>query len=266
MTIQDLSQTERKTPTALNFRLAPAPEIVNPFAMLSFDDLLRQHPYLPDSTAILGICEDGLPVLLDLTDSQPGSLLVGSTSMVGIRKLLHLALFSTLIRTVSTDLEVLVLSTDPDQWQPFWSMAGNHHLEILPVSDRLAGSAVLHFGRMLEQRMHGRGGREICLLLVDDLDAINRVDFDVQSNFEWLARDGPRHQIWAFSGLLAGQVERNDHFLGCFKTRLLGQVDDAMHATWIANARPPDTRDFHRTQQFSVRINRNWMNFWLPGR
>lgn len=266
MTIQDLSPIKTKTRTHLNFYVAPPVEIVNPFASLSFDDLLHGHPYLPDLTAILGVCEDGLPVLLDFTDPKPGSLLVGSAHVDGVRRLLQLALFSTLARTPSAEIDVRVLSSEPDQWRAFPGIAGFSQPEVLSLYDRSAGAVILQYARHLEQRMYGRTRDGIELLVVDDLNAINRADYDVQSNFEWLAREGPRHRIWTLTGLNAYQVGQNDRYLASFQTRILGQVDDPACAIWLANARPPDTPALHPTQQFCVRINRSWLNFWLPGR
>ncbi len=265
MTFQDLPQIKRKNTSALHFRVVEPMEVRNPFAALGFDDLLAQHPFLPDLTAILGICEDRLPVLLDLTDPKPGSVLIGATHLEGARGLLQLALFSTLVRTPGRGLEVLVLTSDPEGWQPFERLASKHHLEIRPIFERAAGEAILHFGRLLDQRRNGRAQGSVRLMLVDDLNALNHLDFDVQLNFDWLAKEGPQYQTWALAGLQADRVEQNDRHLSAFRTRVLGQIDDPFHATWLAGARPPQTGLFHPTQQFSVRINQNWMNFWLPG-
>lgn len=266
MAIQVLPKSKRNPTPPLHFRVAMPVEVDNPFASLSFDDLIDRHPYLPDLTAMLGICEDGLPVLLDLTDPKPGSLLVGSTHPEGVRQLLKLTILSTLARSRSSDLDVLIVSRVPEQWQSFCNLAGAQRIEVLPIYDRASSSAMLRYGRILDQRMNGRSRGGIHLLLVDDLDGLNQLDFDVQINFQWLAKEGPAYQMWTLAGLQAEQVEQNDRFLASFQTRVLGQVSDPFFATWLAAAQPPDTAAFHETQQFCVQINRNWMTFWLPGR
>ncbi len=266
MAVLNLPQVKRKTIRPLDFQVAPVVEIANPFATLSIDEFLQRHPYLPESTAVLGICEDGLPVLLDFTDPNPGSVLVGSTHIEGITRLLQTILLSTLIGTTTNDLNILIVSRDPDAWQPFQAFAGRHTLEILPVFDRVAGSAILRFSRILDQRMNGRTRGGVHLLLVDDIDFLNRVDFDVQINFQWFAKEGAQYRMWTLAGIEAEKVEQIDPFIGAFRTRILGYVNDPFYSTWLANSRPPDTGSFHPTQQFCVRIQRNWMNFWLPGR
>ncbi|GAP15421.1 hypothetical protein LARV_03207 [Longilinea arvoryzae] len=266
MAVQNLPQIKGKTIRPLNFQVAPVVEIANPFATLSLEEILQRHPYLPESTAVLGVCEDGLPILLDLTDPNPGSVLVGSTHIEGSTRLLQTALLSTLICTTANDLNILVVSRDPSAWQPFQALAGQHILEILPVFDRASGPAILRFSRILDQRMNGRTRGGIHLLLVDDIDYLNRVDFDVQINFQWFAKEGARHRMWTLAAIQPEKVEQNDPFIGAFRTRILGYVNDPFHSTWLANTRPPDTGSFHPTQQFCVRIQRNWMNFWLPGR
>ncbi len=266
MAVLNPTQTKRKQIPPLNFTVAPVVEIANPYASLTLEEILDRNPYLPVLSAVLGICDDGLPVLLDLADPNPRSVLVGSSHPEGGRRLLATALRSILIRKQTEDLDILIVSRDPDVWQPFQSLAGTHALKILPVYDRISGSAILRYSRILDERMNGLSHGGFHILLVDDLDYLRQVDFDVQINFQWFAKEGARYRMWTLAGIQAEKVEENDRFLGSFQTRILGQISDPFYSGWLADARPPNTRDFHLTEQFCVRIRRNWMNFWLPGR
>ncbi len=266
MAVLNLPQVKRKTIPALNFHVAPLVEIANPFAALSLEDILERNPYLPDLTAVLGVCEDGLPVLLDFNDPNPGAVLVGGSHLEGVTRMLQMTLLSALRSTPARDLEVLVVSRDPAAWQGFRGLSRKQALEILPIYDRASGSAILRFSRILDQRMNGRSHGAVHLLVVDDVHLLNQVDFDVQINFQWYAKEGAHHQMWTLGGIQAENAEQSDRFLTGFQTRVLGAVDDAFSAAWLANSRPPDTSAFHPTQQFCVRVKRNWLNFWLPGR
>lgn len=265
MTILTLPQTIQKSTLAPIIKFASHVGIENPFANLSIEGLLQQHRYLPDITAILGICEDGLPILLDLTDPKPGSILVGGSNLIGVKHLFELAMISALANSTSQDVEILVVTRVPEEWKVFKSFPGQPKIDILPVYDRISGEAILRLCRILDERMTGRPSDTVQLLIVDDLNALNFVDYDVQVNFQWLAKEGPYYQVWTMAGIEAENIQTSDRFLSSFQTRILGQIDDSFQAGWLANARPPDIAAFHPTQQFTTRINHNWMNFWLPG-
>lgn len=265
MTLPDLLQVRSPSPTRLNMRVSNQNQVVNPFARLSLEGLLTQHPYLPEETAVFGICDDGLPVLLDFTDPMPGSVLVCGTNLAGSKQLLQLALLSTLRRTVAHDLNILIVSQDPSAWQSIIRTAGRHQLEILPIFDRLSGAAILHLSRLLEQRMNGRTHGETSLLFIDDVHSVSQLDLDVQMNLQWLIDQGPQYGIWSLAGMAAKDIEKIDSFVASFRTRILGQVDEPGLSARLANVRSIDTSKYHPTQQFCVRVNQNWMNFWLPG-
>lgn len=265
MTLPDLLRFRSSVPTRLDMRVSRQNQVANPFARLSIEGFLNQHPYLPEETAIFGICEDGLPVLLDFTDPMPGSVLVAGTHLEGSRQLLQLALSSTLRRTLSHDLKILVVSQDPSAWQSMFRNTGRHQLEILPIFDRLSGAAILHLSRTLEQRMNGRSHGETSLLFINDLHVVSQLDLDVQMNLQWLIDQGPQYGIWSLADVAAKDIEKIDSFVTSFRTRILGQVDEPGLSARLANVRSIDTSKYHPTQQFCVRVNQNWMNFWLPG-
>ncbi len=265
MTIPDLLQVRPAAPTRLDLRVSRQNHAANPFARLSLEGLLNQHPYLPEETAVLGICDDGLPVLLDFTDPMPGSVLVAGSQLTGSRQLLQLVLSSTLRRTTSHGMDVLVVSQDPAAWQSVINKPGRHHLEILPIYDRISGVAILHLSRMLEQRMNGRSRSETAFLFIDDVQSVSQLDLDVQVNLQWLIDQGPQYGIWSFAAMAANGMEKFDSFVPSFRTRILGQVDEPGLTARLANVRSLDTTKFHPSQQFCVRIKHNWMNFWLPG-
>lgn len=265
MTVQTSPGVLQRQAKPVAFKVTPQFTVENPFASLSIAQLLKQYRNLPDRTAILGVCDDGLPVLLDLADSTPGSILIGAAELTGVKQLLDLALITTLSRSTRQDVEVLVVSRAPEEWEVFGQFPGGHRVEILPVYERRSGSAILQLCKNLDQRMNGRPDETIRLFILDDLNQINHIDFDVRVNFQWLAKEGPRFGIWTMAGIAEENVQRSDRYLSSFQTRILGRFEDSFQAGWFANARPPETSTFHPTQQFTTRINRNWMNFWLPG-
>lgn len=237
----------------------------NPFVNLSLAALIQQHRFQPDHTAIMGVCDDGLPILVDWTNPRPGSFLIGGSNQDGVTQLLQLAAISTLAHTPHRQLEILVLSGQPEKWTHFERFPGEPNLVIIPAYEREAGAAILRCSRMLDQRMNGRRPSELMLILIDDLTTFSRSDFDVQIGLQYVARQGPHNQMWTLAGIDAGLAQECDRFLPSFQTRILGQIADPFQAGWLANRQAPDTAQFHPSQQFCVCIRDQWVNFWLPG-
>lgn len=264
MSTLTLTQFNRKRIEAPRIPLALVDE-ENPFENLTIAGLMQKHRHLPDLTAILGVCEDGLPILLDFTDSKPGSVVVGSSQLYGAKQLIELAMISVLANSPAHEVEIFVVTREPEKWSSFKTFPGNPTIEIHPVYDRNSGAEIYRLCKILDERMAGRPREVVELLIVDDLNAMNFVDFDVQLNFKWLAKAGPEYRMWTIAGIEAENVQSCDHFLTSFQTRILGQIDDSFQAGWLANAPPPNVKAFHPTQQFTTRVNQNWMTFWLPG-
>lgn len=265
MTVQKSAVILQRQAKPLAYKVAPPIKFDNPFESLSIMYLLKQYRNIPDRTAILGVCDDGLPVLLDLADPTPGSLVIASAELTGVKQLLDLALITTLSRSTRQDVEVLIVTRAPEEWEVFRQYPGGHQVDILPVYERRSGSAILNLCKDLDQRMNGRSDDIIKLFILDDLNQINHIGFDVRINFQWLVKEGPGFGIWTMAGVAEENVQRSDRYLSSFQTRILGRFEDSFQAGWFANARPPETSSFHPTQQFTTRIKRNWMNFWLPG-
>jgi hypothetical protein len=183
----------------------------------------------------------------------------------GVTQLLQLAAITTLSHTPHSQLEILILSAQPEKWMLFQRFPGEPNLRIIPAYEREAGQAVLNCSRILDQRMTGRRQTELMLILIDDLVYFSRSDFDVQISLQWIARQGPQFQMWTLAGIHASQAQECDRFLPSFQTRILGQIADPFQAGWVANRPAPDTSQYHPTQQFCVRIRDQWVDFWLPG-
>lgn len=265
MTIMESVRLQEQIETGVdrNRNLGSVPE--NPFAHVTAQSIIQQHRFLPDHTAILGLCEDGLPVMVDWLDPRPGSFLIGGTNLDGITQLLQLATITTMARTMKSEMAILILSSRPENWSSFQKFPGSPEITIQPIYERKAGDAILRCSRQLDQRMNGRTRSILQLVIVDNLAYLNHVDFDVQVNFRWFARQGPDFKMWTIAGIDSSQTQDCDSFLPSFQTRILGQTNDPFQADWLANGPAPDTTWFHPRQQFAVRIRHNWMNFWLPG-
>src|SRR5271169_4634217 len=84
-------------------------------------ELLNKFNYIPPQTAFLGVCEDGQPVLFDLTDHRVGPLLIMGDEGSGKTSLLKVLVQSAVSINSPSEINYLVFSQKPRDWQDLTS-------------------------------------------------------------------------------------------------------------------------------------------------
>jgi hypothetical protein len=234
------------------------------------EDVLGRLAVPPAQTAILGVCDDGLPVLLDLNDPAPGAILVVSDD-----DLLRLRLFHTLLQTTALlnsprSVQFLILSARPEEWQNW--MAGReisrHCLGVERLPDHgqetnVDGSPerwLVKLAGWADQRRSGVVTGPAVILLVDDLNAATALEYDARVNFDWLVKEGPAVRIWPVVGLRTASAKELTRWVRLFKTRLLGPADDSAVFTQLSG----DSQAAVGPAQFAVHVAERWLKFRVP--
>ncbi len=263
------STTEESRPqTPAPVEPAPLPPI-QPKATPSMASFLRQHPELPAQTALLGICEDGLPVLLDLFDPAPGALIVIGDEREKQLELLRSAVASMVKRNSPRSVQFIVITCDSQAWQQWVAKHGfeRHCLGIEDAEGELVREWVLRLADWTEQRRLGQRSGPPVLLVMDTLSFLPRMSYDVRLNFEWMVREGPQAQIWPL-GAISTELARMLHsrrMLRAFQTRILGCAENPAVYTDLAGLPQASVGDFREPGQFAVQVGENWLRFRLFG-
>lgn len=249
---------------ALNWKLGQQPaetETVEPF---SLSEILKQMSPLPKRTGLLGKSADGLPVLFNLTDPRPGSLLILSDHHSGKTRLLKTLVLSLAKHNKAEDVRFAVISARPEEWDEEETRYPTHFMKVTSNIAADAVDLIYHLGDLVEDRQKsGRGGTAY-VLLFDGMDTLPHMDFDLRANFEWLVQFGARHQIWTAATLDPSSMIEQRHYADLFRTRITGTVTEPKTASRLLS--PPlqriaaDSSDRH----FAVRIKQNWLKFYLP--
>lgn len=237
-----------------------------PPSMASF---LRQHPELPAQTALLGICEDDLPVLLDLFDPAPGALIAIGDEREKHLELLRSAVASMVKRNSPRSVQFIVLTRDAQAWQQWVVKHGfeRHCLGIEDADGELVREWVLRLADWTEQRRLGQRSGPPVLLVMDTLSFLPRMSYDVRLNFEWMVREGPQAHIWPL-GTVSTELARVLHgrrMLQAFQTRILGCAENPAVYTDLAGLPQVSVDDFREPGQFAVQVGENWLRFRLFG-
>lgn len=222
---------------------------------------------LPPNTALLGVGEDGLPVLLDLSDPTPGAVLILSDHRAARREILRSVLESGIANNQPHRLQYLILSSQPERW---WSWrsdhdAGRHCLAIEALENETCTRWLKSLADLVEQRRMGARGGPAVLILIDDLESVMTLGYDGLVQLDWLIKQGAEAGVWVLATAPTAGIPHLSRWVRLFKTRILGWSSEV--STY--NALPLVEENlpvFDHREQFCVRLPEGWLKFELAGK
>ena len=111
---------------------------------------------------------------------------------------------------------------------------------------------------------NNKGEGQSILLLIDDLEAMTKLNQQAEQNLRWLLLRGPSRRVWPIITINAGQSQNIKVWLGFFRTRLFGHIEDIQDANLITGNSNHTLSDLTAGSQFTMREGNNWLNFWMP--
>lgn len=185
-------------------------------------EIVNQLRPLPPYNALLGVCEDGLPFLFDLSDPSPGSILITGEAGSGKSRLLRGILASAGAMNRADQVSFNLICTDFGLFSDVNRSA--HCLNSVSTYDRSSSELVIDLAKIAEQRKSGRQRGPIIILAIDDLGTLlSYNEFEVFSHLKWLVKFGPESGIWPLATLKAGRLNKyGKRLLNEFGTHLVG--------------------------------------------
>jgi hypothetical protein len=234
---------------------APLPVV----AQTHIPELPADPPFaLPEGSLLLGLAEDGLPVLLDLYDPAPGPLLVAGDGGCGKTAFLQSLAQASNLQDPG-EVQFGVLTPFPEEWTAQESLP--NCMGIWPVHHSVAGkfmSQLVSWAEVLPE------GRQAVLLLFDGLDLLIANGFQVQRDLRWLLMYGPERQVWPVVTVNPGRLGRHGTWLDYFQTRILGQVKRPQTARLLLDDPEINLAALLPGSQFGLSRPEGWLKFWLP--
>lgn len=250
---------------------APSPQVATAVSLdemtstaVSLRQIHARISDLPAETAVLGLGEDGLPLLFDLRDPRPGPILILGDKFCGKTRLLQTIVQSLILRNRSSQVQFAVLSGKPEQWRPLQQTRPDYFLCLYSNYERAAAATILEMCDLVEARQQGEPVDRSILFLIDGMDTVPYMDFGVRMNFEWLLKQGPAARIWPLAALDSESAMQQLHWVNRFRTRLIGAISRPDYGRDLALSNEMNPADLIPGSQFAVRLNRNWLIFNLP--
>ena len=228
-------------------------------AVPSLADALSELGPLPREALLLGLASDGLPVLLNLHDPHPGPLLIAADPGAGKTALLQLIAYAATEMHSPADVQFGVITNYPNEWKHLVGL--EHCVGVFPTYH----DAAMDFLHSLSGWAHAnKGGQQSVLLLIDDLESMNDLDFDTRQTLRWLLLRGPARRVWPIISTNAERTSQVDSWLNAFRTRIFGQVSDDHTAGVLTDLPGESLSHLHSGLQFALREGQDWLKFWIP--
>src|SRR5271157_4351060 len=228
-------------------------------------DLLHKFNYIPPQTAFLGVCEDGQPVLFDLTDHRVGPLLIMGDASSGKTILLKVLVQSAVSINSPSEINYLVFSQKPEDWQDLTSegLRSGHCLTETIKGPQETAEWLMNLSDMVEKRYNGKELSAPLLVILDDLRFVLGADSSVRLNLEWLLKIGPSMHIWPIVTLRTPDALAMGRWTSQFRTRFLGCMsNEGVNRLGLYNGL--DAEKLIPGKQFAIHVQQDWLTFNLP--
>lgn len=257
-----LERSPRQSPAFPSVPPAPAG-----IYLPSLQELISRYSPFSPGCVILGICEDGLPIVLDLNHPTSGALVVSGDPHSGKTRLLRSILASAGLMNSPLELQAWLYTSQPEEYRHLvYSTLAPQVIQRRPKAIRQWIDQLLD---LANQRLLDQSAGPTILILVDDLaDFIYQLDEESYWAFEWIARIGPQLRLWTIAALSTHSLEWvDDEALGCFPTRALLDIASPLHLQRLAGEAQPGLPALARGHQFCLPYQDHWMPVWIcdPG-
>jgi hypothetical protein len=226
--------------------------------------LLEKCGPLPPLSALIGLCEDGLPFFFDLSDPDPGSILIAGDAQSGKTRLLKAVLASICILNLPQEVSFSLITPELGELA---DIAGEEHCQgAVSPYDQAASALIIDYSSLVEQRLNGHQAGGVLVLAIDDLPSlVGHSDYETTRHLNWLLKNGPACGVWVLATIRpgpSGQV--GQEIIDSFGTRLIGKIASANRAAQICGYSDPVGDSLISGGQFATLSGNEWVRFWIP--
>jgi len=212
------------------------------------EQILDRLGEAPDRAVLLGVCDDNLPLLLDLSNPAPGAVLVIGDDESGKTAILRSLVISASWINKPEEVTLQLIADQQDEYYDFDSL---FHCA-LAAEDPATGELINSLAQTVKNRIKAGAPDTASILIIDDLTSL--LSFNDQNTYEqlyWLIRHGPRYQVWTVASLRSDLIKQvNPRFLTAFRTQLFGYMHDEKLASRLAHIQQLHTRRLEKGSQF----------------
>ena len=235
------------------------------YAKITVGKLLTSIKTFPRQSLLLGLCMDGLPFLMDLSDPITGSILITGDPGCGKTHHLQVAVDSAIRTNTPSELQVAVITHNPGEWR-YLRESKQYKIylqDILPWYDIRAETTIQRLTELADARRDGKQDGYKVLFILDDINFIEDLSYEAQVNLHWLLAYGAQSGVLLIASVKSSYANTLSYWLETFRTRILGRIHSTSNAKILANR--SDSKVFNlEPPNFRVWSGTEWMTYRLP--
>jgi hypothetical protein len=209
----------------------------------SLEKYFESQNLIPAYSIFLGLCDDGVPLILDLTDSNTGSFLIAGDNDASNYKVLSSLLTSAYCFNSPKEINIHLISHHLDDYS---RLLKTPHLNLCLKPDQIETSiAFEEFANLGKQRKNGDSFTPYHLIAVDRLDVLLQSAYPAnQKLLTWLIENGPDLGMYVIATIESSQITpRLFPLLNCFPSRILNEISNSSMARYLSGMRDPNLSD-----------------------
>ncbi len=240
----------------------PRNEMASLYDSHQIEEELRKSGALASSCALVGICEDGLPIILDFTNPAPGSLLIAGDPGSGKRQLIDSVLASVSRLSQPGQVQITVISQETEEIQVG---VGKENQENYALDTRSLAQMIRSYAEEIEQRKSKILDDQIQLFVINDLlRLVAMMDTEILSLFNKIIKHGPRYRLWTIAGLNSCDIPAlEQRIVEAFRTHFICGMQDKRLAHGLSGNRRLNTHNLNFGSQFFVPFGDQWLRSWI---
>ena len=249
------------------FKRVRSQNLAKDYKEYTIDDLLTKYYHLPEETALLGMAGQESPIMFDLSNPKPQSILFANDHLPSLRRLMMVMINSITEFNRPEQVQYLILSEYPEKWTEFitkFDPQFDFCSGIVGGYESEAEDWILYLAQLVEARHNGRQLGPNIIFFIDDLSILDQLDVQVRLNYEWLLRHGANVNVWPLAGVdLQNQVSMEKYGLQ-FKTKIIGQTEEKLLSPFKKLFPPSLIAKLKPNRHFMTKVGSEWIQFWVP--
>ena len=226
--------------------------------------ILDQFPSHPENALLMGVCEDGLPLFLDLKDPSSGAVLLIGDNCFGNQSHLRAILDSGCRLNDPTVLNVHMIVPQPEMYGEL--VREPHLLQSFKPHDEASWILIEEICNLVEHRQNGMPAHPIQILVIDDLASLIQ-DFTAsqREDFIWLLEASAKTHVWVFV-TLSSTLIRQEFFstIKHFGTQVFGRVASPSTAAQLTGSSFLDITELIPGVESVIKSGKEQFKIYIP--